>query len=168
MKVYDDADGEDDAEMAVGLAEYAVATDSERLRSSGIGSCVVVALRDEAAEVSGMLHFMLPSSAEIDDENAAKFADTGVDRLVAAMESEGADPDRMEAKLVGGANMLDLAEKRKLIGTRNVRAAKEKLDGLGIPIVGEATGGSHGRSIVFEGADGTLRVRGPHVETVTL
>lgn len=167
MRVYGGDDGSDDDpdEIAVGLADYATASDGQRLTSSGIGSCVVVALFDDEATVGGLVHFMLPASAEIADDDPAKFADTGIETLMASMETEGGDRRRMEAKLVGGANMLDITDKNRLIGTRNVRAAKEELDAAGVPVVAEETGGSHGRSLVFDSTDGSLRIRGPHAET---
>ena len=45
------------------------------------------------------------------------------------------------------------------IGQRNVEAVKEILQGLGIPIISEDTGGNFGRTIEFYSNDGRLMIK---------
>jgi chemotaxis protein CheD len=164
MKVYDGTSGETSAEpdqerVKVGIAEYEVTTNGAALTTSGLGSCLGIALYDPEADVSGLIHVMLPAAEEVNDTNPAKFADTGILELLEAMEQEGADPDRVEAKVAGGSDMLDFSENGSGIGVRNFEQTEETLAELGIPIVSEDVGGDHGRSLRLEGTSGDLVVK---------
>jgi chemotaxis protein CheD len=107
---------------------------------------------------------MLPTaagSAAAEGEPGAKFADVAVDRLVQAMEREGAKRERMVARLVGGATMFTFpgkSEPQVPLGERNLAAARSALAALGIPIRAEDSGGSSGRSLELEPGEGTLTV----------
>jgi chemotaxis protein CheD len=147
----DQAGGED---RHVGIAELAVATDGARLVTSGLGSCVAVALHD--ADVRGLAHVMLPEEdREGEGTRPAKYADSGVRRLVEEMVREGADREAMTAKLAGGSEMLALSQR---VGERNVAAVETTLDRLDVPVVASEVGGERGRSLVFV-PDGDLVVR---------
>lgn len=141
----------------VGIAEYAVATGEETLATSGLGSCVAVALRDDRVGVAGLVHAMLPSASTSRDGNPAKFVDTGVRTLLSAAERAGADAGRIEATLVGGGQMFDFDG--DAVGPRNVVAAREVCAELGLPVVADDVGGSHGRSLRLTPASGRLVVR---------
>ncbi|TKX81932.1 chemotaxis protein CheD [Halorubrum sp. SD626R] len=143
--------------IKVGVGELAVATDGETLTTSGLGSCVAVALVDERAGVRGLLHAMLPTS---DEERTAaarrgKYVDAGIDALVDDLVAAGAAPDRLEARVAGGAEMLDLTD---AVGPRNVERAERRLASAGVPIVASDVGDGVGRTVRF-GRDGGLVVR---------
>ena len=172
MKVYG---GESDAgadstpeRIKVGIAEYDVTKNGAVLTTSGLGSCIGVALHDQEVPVSGLVHVMLPSAQDRDGSNPAKFADTGVQTLVEALEAEGGDRSDMVAKIAGGSDMLDFSESGSGIGQRNVEQVKETLDDMGIPLVGEDVGGDHGRSLKLVGTDGDLVVKSANKESQTL
>jgi len=163
MKVYDGS-SEQHAEpqpdrVKVGIAEYDVTTDGAALTTSGLGSCLGIAMYDEGAGVAGLVHVMLPSAEEVDGSNPAKFADSGIEALLAAMERAGADPDRVRAKVAGGSDMLDFSENGSGIGVRNIEQVERTLDDLEIPIETKDVGGDHGRSLRLEGASGRLVVK---------
>ena len=164
MKVYDgsETDQATDAQperIKVGIAEYEVTTDSAELTTSGLGSCVGVALYHEPTSTAGLIHVMLPVSEEMEDGKPAKFADTGTELLIEEMEAAGAAPSELEAKIAGGSDMLDFSEGGSGIGDRNVTQVKEALSSARIPIVGEDVGGDHGRSLRLETASGDLLVK---------
>lgn len=142
----------------VGVAEYAVVTDDTVITTSGLGSCLGIALYDPRAGVSGLVHAMLPSPKGRRGGDPAKFVDTGVRTMLAAMERSGARVGRTRAKLAGGSQMFDFSN-TKPVGTQNVEMAHTLLSHLGISIAGEDVGGSNGRSLKFYGVDGDLRVR---------
>ena len=77
------------------------------------------------------------------------------------MTALGADRRRLTARLAGGASMFaNLVPAGSMqMGDRNVIAVREVLNHLAIPIVGEAVGGSNGRSVWFTVADGQVEVR---------
>lgn len=164
MKVYDGSQSAGTTEstperVKVGIAEYEVTDETAELTTSGLGSCVGVALYDGQGSVAGLIHVMLPAADEMEDGKPAKFADTGTELLIEEMADLGAVPDRMEAKIAGGSDMLDFSEGGSGIGDRNVETVRETLDAYGIPIVGEDVGGDHGRSLRLETESGDLVVK---------
>ncbi|AKU07296.1 MULTISPECIES: chemotaxis protein CheD [Haloferax] len=145
--------------IKVGIADYAVSGDESTLTTSGLGSCIGVALYDPETGVSGLAHAMLPEAD--DGSEPAKFVDTGIELLLSEMRAAGADIDRVVAKIAGGSTMFDFtsADGDGSIGDRNVAATRTTLDGFGIDVVAEDVGGSHGRSLELDSQTGDLRVR---------
>lgn len=174
MKIYDGSGQSEQPQDAkperlkVGIAEYEVTTEGAVLTTSGLGSCIGVALYDTETGAAGLVHVMLPSADEMDDSNAAKFADTGTELLVEQLESAGADPARLEAKIAGGSDMLDFSESGSGIGDRNAAKVRETLETYGIPIVGEDVGGDHGRSLRLESETGDLVIKSANAEDTRL
>ena len=173
MKVYDGSQTTDDAEteperIKVGIAEFETTTGSAVLTTSGLGSCIGVAIYDDLSGVAGLVHVMLPTAEDIDDGNRAKFADTGVEALVEALEAEGASRRTMRAKIAGGSDMLDFSETGSSIGSRNAAQVKETLEAFDIPLEGEDVGGDHGRSLKLDSETGELVVKSANTESTTL
>ncbi|MFT4922225.1 MAG: chemotaxis protein CheD [Haloarculaceae archaeon] len=173
MKVYDGSQSDQTQDAAperikVGIAEYEVTTDGAALTTSGLGSCIGVALYDTATGAAGLVHVMLPSSDEIDEGNAAKFADTGTELLVEELQRVGANPETIEAKIAGGSDMLDFSESGSGIGLRNTEQVRETLAEHDIPIVGEDVGGDRGRSLRLDADSGDLVVKSANETTTTL
>jgi len=155
--------------IKVGLADYAVADDHHCLSTSGLGSCIGVALHDRRADVYGLIHFMLPSADDIDDNaEEAKFADTGIEALVSEMEANGADPKHMEAKVAGGSTMVDFSDPEDGVGQRNIDAIRDVLDEFGIEITGSDLGGERGRTVRYDPVNAELEVQIAHEDTVTI
>ncbi|WP_200530933.1 chemotaxis protein CheD [Halorubrum sp. LN27] len=147
----------DAGRIKVGVSDLSVATGGETLTTSGLGSCVAVALVDRSAGVRGLLHAMLPNGTGSDTgiERPGKYVDTGIETLIAELEDAGASAGRLEARVAGGAEMLDLTD---AVGPRNVARAEQCLDAAGIPVVERAVGDGVGRTVRFR-ADGRLVVR---------
>jgi chemotaxis protein CheD len=152
--------------IKVGIADFAVGDSESRLSTSGLGSCVGIALHDDRAGISGLAHAMLPAGEGRDDE--AKYVDTAIHALVVAMEKAGASRRRIRAKLAGGSTMFQFDSTDESVGDRNVAAARETLSALEIPIDGTDVGGDHGRSLELDGATGDLHVRSASAGTHTL
>lgn len=166
MKVYDgtaaetaaDASPEPDR-LKVGIAEYKVTTEGAILTTSGLGSCIGLALWDPEATIGGLAHVMMPSDEDVENGSAAKFADAGTKLLVEEVVAAGGDRDRLEAKLAGGSDMLDFSDDGPSIGERNATVVRETLSALGVPVVAADVGGDHGRSLRFETGGGDLVVK---------
>lgn len=151
-------------QVTVSVADLAIATGSDAvLQTVGLGSCVAIVLHDAAARVGGLAHVLLPALSQTRDRtNPAKSVETAVPALIAAMRAAGAgDPRRFTARLVGGASMFGslLSGGGINVGERNVVAARDALEALGIPIVGEDVGGDHGRSVRLHVDTGRVQVR---------
>ncbi|WP_418285572.1 chemotaxis protein CheD [Halorubrum sp. DTA46] len=152
-----DGSDPDSRRIKVGVGELAVATGDETLTTSGLGSCVAVALVDDHASVRGLLHAMLPSADERAKATArpAKYVDTGIETLVGELRSAGGSPTRLEARVAGGAEMLELAD---AVGPRNVACVERCLRAAAVPIVASDVGDNVGRTVRLK-PDGQLSVR---------
>ncbi|WP_123537187.1 chemotaxis protein CheD [Halosimplex salinum] len=173
MKVYDGTTADSEPatppeRVKVGIAESKVTDGDAVLTTSGLGSCLGVAVYDGSAAVAGLVHAMLPSIDEMEGTNEAKFADSGIRHLVAELEKRGGDREHMEAKLAGGSDMLDFSENGSGIGVRNVEMGRRTLAEFDIPVVGEDVGGDHGRSLRLESANGDLIVKSANRDPITL
>jgi chemotaxis protein CheD len=145
-----------------GMADLNVCAAPHSLTTLGLGSCVGIVLYDSFNKTAGMVHVMLPDSTKIrNNENVAKFADTGIDALIEQMISVGANKNRLIAKIAGGAQMFAFNSNNEMlrIGERNVEASKIKLGMLGIKIYAEDTGLNYGRTIEFYPETGELFVK---------
>lgn len=148
--------------IKVGMADLNTASYPDALTTLGLGSCVGVVLFDPVKKIGGMAHVMLPDSTKIrNNENKAKFADTGIDLLLSKMIALGVSKDRLIAKIAGGAQMFALKSELEFmnVGKRNVEASKQKLKDLKIPIVAEDTGLNYGRTIEFYTHSGELVIK---------
>ncbi len=148
--------------VRVGVAELAVAEGDTRLTTSGLGSCVGVAVVDPAAGVAGLAHVMLPEDSGNDRGKPAKSAALGVERLLDAFEAAGGDVGAAEAKLAGGSQMFDFSGVSEGVGERNVERTRAALADRDVRVVAEDVGGDHGRSLELVPKTGTLRVTSTH------
>ena len=169
------------------MGDVAVIEGPHNLITSGVGSCLVVTLYDPKRQVGALAHTMLPSSPTpntrdeahlsadssgqilpvqqaclVKEEVSAKAKDTryidvAINEMLKRIESQGAEREDLEAKLIGGANMFPSFDSD--IGKDNVSSAKEKLKKERIKIVGECVGGSQGRSVEFSPTTGVVTVK---------
>lgn len=148
--------------IKVGMADLKTCKAPDVLTTLGLGSCVGIVLYDPINKIGGLAHIMLPDSTQIrNNENKAKFADTGILELINQMRQIGAVKDRLTAKIAGGAQMFSFNSSNELmrIGERNVLASKETLKKLKISIIGEDTGKNFGRTIEFYTVTGKLHIK---------
>ena len=148
--------------MRVGVAELAVGTGDTRLTTSGLGSCVGIAVADPPAEIAGLAHVMLPDETSNTETKPAKSMARGVEGLVTAVEDAGGDPDQFEAKIAGGSRMFDFSGVSEGVGERNIERARETLADRDVPVVAEDVGGEHGRSLELIPETWTLTVTSAH------
>jgi chemotaxis protein CheD len=132
--------------------EYKVSADPKVVFSTLLGSCVGACIRDPIAGVGGMNHFLLPGN-----EVGAESERAGVhlmELLVNGLMRQGAQRERLEAKIFGGARMMQgLSD----IGKKNAEFAKRFLSYEGIRIVGSDLGGERGRRLHFWPVTGRAR-----------
>ncbi|HET7313514.1 chemotaxis protein CheD [Salinisphaera sp.] len=139
--------------------EYYV-TDQPFLLTTVLGSCVAACLRDAAAGVAGMNHFMLPelAGAETWRGQSMTYGGYAMNRLIEALLAHGARRERLEAKVFGGANVLaDMRIAR--IGEANAAFVHDDLARRRIPIVAEDLGGGWPRQLQYAAGTGRARVR---------
>lgn len=131
------------------MGELTVSSEADdELLTIGLGSCIGVAVVDRARSVAGLAHVMLPDAAAVPNAPEGKFADTAIPALIAASERLGARRVRLEAVMVGGAQMFEVGVGSALdIGARNAVAVKAALAKARIPLRAAETGGRRGRTM---------------------
>ena len=149
--------------IKVGMADLKVCKSPDALTTLGLGSCIGACIYDPATKVAGMVHFMLPDSTRIkNNQNIAKFGDTGIAETIRLMEELGAKKSRMVAKIAGGAKMFATSAAslpNMNVGENNIEAARKTFKEFGISIIAEDVGLNYGRTIEFFVEDGKLKIK---------
>jgi chemotaxis protein CheD len=164
MKTYGSEPGAPQTDpVRVGISEFAVSDGDDRMKSYGLGSCLAIALWDPKRKIGGLAHVMLPSGDDRDDSERkpGKFADTAIRTMLRRIVEMGGDYTTVEAKIAGGSDMFQFDSFEDGVGKRNVEAAREELDKLGVPLVAEDVGGERGRTVEFDAESGTLSIQTP-------
>ena len=122
--------------------EYFVTTENIVL-TTVLGSCVSACVRDSAAGIGGMNHFMLPDDADPSSRDVAaamRYGAYAMDVLLNELFQGGAKRERLEAKVFGGGavlanmTMLNIGERNadfvlRYLETERVRIAAQDLRG---------------------------------------
>ncbi|MBF0299945.1 MAG: chemotaxis-specific protein-glutamate methyltransferase CheB [Oligoflexia bacterium] len=149
------------------VAELIIAEESVVI-STILGSCVSVCLYCPQSRMGGMNHFALPSEQyartktdllgrELRDE--MYFGSTSIPFLIEEFFKVTKNScTAIQAKIVGGASVVEKLKQSSDIGALNVAIAEKILREYGIPIVGSDIGGIVGRKIHFYTGTGRLRV----------
>ena len=157
--------------IKIGMADLAVCLPPDNITTLGLGSCIGCVLYDPVSKISGMVHIMLPDSTKIrNNENIAKFADTGVQALYDKVIAAGANKSRLIAKIAGGAQMFAFKTDNEMlkVGERNAEGVIKKLNDLKIPLKAQDTGGHLGRTIEFYPETGDLLIKSVGVTPYTI
>jgi len=113
-----------------------------------LGSCVAVCLWDSALKIGGMNHYMLPLW---NGKGLAspKYGNIAMEKLIEKMINLGSKKYNLQAKVFGGAEVLQQQTINYNIGRRNVIMAYESLREHNIPIISQSVKGLSGRKIIF-------------------
>ena len=132
--------------------EQYVTDDPDVVLTTLLGSCVAACMRDPVAGVGGMNHFLLPGGRS--DSGAQRHGVHAMELLVNALLQRGARRERLEAKLFGGARLIDgLTD----VGRQNAEFGQRFLADEGIRHIGGSLLGEHGRKIQFWPVSGRAR-----------
>ena len=124
-----------------------------------LGSCISACIWDKTIGLGGMNHFLLPgtdagSQQRMLEGDAMRFGVHAMELLVNGLLRRGAQRDRLQAKLFGGARMIKgLTD----IGELNATFAERFLKAEGIAIAGGSLRGEQGRRIQFWPVTGRAR-----------
>ena len=125
--------------------EYAVVDTPDAVLVTILGSCVAACMRDPIAGVGGMNHFLLPGDAG-SANTSMKYGINSMELLINGLLQRGALRGRLEAKLFGGAKVVqNLSD----IGAENGKFALKFLELEGIRCVGHSLGGDRARRIRY-------------------
>jgi len=141
------------------LPGYIHCSDKPEVISTLLGSCVAVCLWDPVAKAGGITHYLLPECGA-DQNPLARFGNVAISLLVEKLIVRGVKLDRLNAKIFGGASLMPLAANPlDHVGARNVDIARRLIKDLGVPVVGENTGGTRGRRLLFFTDNGRALLR---------
>ena len=125
-----------------------------------LGSCVSACLIDRGAKVGGMNHIRLPGSADLARfDDTARYGVNAMELLINRLNRLGIDRKRLEAKIFGGANILDTIDENFNPGMQNASFVREFLKLEGIPVVGEDLGGNNARRVFLRTDTGEVLLK---------
>lgn len=129
--------------------EHHVTDDPGRTIVTVLGSCVAACIRDHAAEVGGMNHFMLPQSETGDWGEATaslRYGNFAMERLINDVLSRGGRRNSLEIKVFGGANVLQNGTN---IGWLNAQFVEAYLAAERLPIAARHLYGIYPRRVQY-------------------
>ncbi|HDZ18679.1 MAG TPA: chemotaxis protein CheD [archaeon] len=149
-------DFSDSGDIILHIGHYSIVDYSkERFRTKsrtiiyGLGSCIALIMFDDRNKMGGMSHILLPSSKRAKNIGFPhKYADLSVKCLTYELISKGAHLKNINAIIIGGSRIFDNMVFE--IGRDNVKTVKKHLTKFNIKIVKEETGGSKGRTVIYE------------------
>ena len=120
-----------------------------------VGTCVAVCLYDQVLMMGGMNHYLKP---KVHDKRKAtpKFGNVAIPALLRMMEEAGSRRRDIVAQILGGSAPEGVTHPS--IGHQNVAMARQVLARRGVRVIGEDTGGSIGRKIIFDTGTGEIAV----------
>ena len=135
--------------------EVKAAKENTILKSSAIGSCVVIAAYDAKEMVGALAHVMLTgASPEKGIYPKTRYAADAIVEMIGMMTHLGTDRENIEVCLVGGANMLQRED--DAICQAIVDSVIELLHIQNIDIKEKSVGGSQRRSISMDVENGNI------------
>lgn len=149
-------------DIKVGIADMKTATSPDIIMTIGLGSCIGIAMYDRTKNIGGLAHIMLPDSTQFKNvKNPMKFADLAIPMLIDELEKLGVNRRNLKCKIAGGASMFNFSDKSMImdIGNRNGKSVKEALKKHSIPVLAEDLGGNKGRTMIFDTADGSVKIK---------
>lgn len=140
------------------IAGEAYATGDACEITTTLGSCVAACLWDPETGIGGMNHFMLPTQRDI-SKASARYGVHAMEMLITAIMKRGGDRRRLQAKLFGGADVLNFKSNNPSIGQSNIDFVREFLQTDGIPVVAEKLGGTSPLRVHFRPQTGKAFVK---------
>ncbi|MFZ5776122.1 MAG: chemotaxis protein CheD [Thermodesulfobacteriota bacterium] len=135
------------------------------IKTYALGSCVALILFHPGKRLAAMAHIALPASRFSLSSQRNKpgyYADTAISALLEAVQALPGNRDHgivgLQAKLVGGANVIEKKFYNFEIGERIEEELCHLLAKYHIPIVAADTGGQVSRTVSLETASGKVTV----------
>ncbi len=125
------------------------------LRSTAIGSCIVIAAYDSSKKVGAMAHIMLPGRAPKDaDGERTRYAADAVDEMISRITRTGANKCDLEVCVVGAGNVLKKQD--DTICKDNIKSTTELLGKMHIPVRAMVLGGTERKGVSLNVGSGII------------
>lgn len=138
--------GQEAIEVSTGQVKAAV--EKGILRSTAIGSCIVVAAYNFKNKIGAMAHIMLPGSAPEDTTEKTKYAADAIDEMLNIMIDGQSQRGDIHVCLVGAANVLERED--DTICKANIESTMRILKEKNIAVKATAIGGTEKRSVFMD------------------
>lgn len=129
--------------------------DEDILITTTLGSCIATCLWDRRRRIGGMNHFVLPEGTGADP---GRYGEHAMATLLAEMLRRGAARETIEAKVFGGAAVVDGIDAID-VGALNTRFVLDYLRRERIPVVSTDVLDACPRLVCFLPADGRVLVK---------
>lgn len=149
-------------EITVRIGEIKCSRKPAVFSCSGLGSCVMLFVYDASTAIGGVAHIMLPKYTRNDTGvNEGHYANTSPAMLIQQVISSGANPLRLRAKIVGGANVFSWASSDHMaeLGRENFEHVKKTLLENKIYIAAEEMGGPGYASVRCNSSTGEVIIK---------
>lgn len=125
-----------------------------------LGSCIGLGILNPEKGVFGLAHCLLSNSGRDDGEIGGRHVDQAIRSLKHLMDLDKKDMRRMQAIVVGGANMTmpKDADPKRLVGNINATFAYKALREAGMRNIFEDVGGMQGRQVTIDCTSGDFTV----------
>ena len=134
--------------IKVDMADLKISSAPNILKSSGIGSCIVITIYDVEKRIGGLAHVMLPDSTPEGIAPTTKYAVNAIEQMLNQMAGRGTNVRDLEACLVGAGNVLQKTD--DTICDNNIGSITAILSQKNIPIRASALGGIRRKSIFLD------------------
>lgn len=133
---------------------------SGQILTAILGSCIGLGFLCPEKGTFGLAHCLLSKSAKKTDEIGGRHVDQAISSLCSMMDLSPKETRRLQAIVVGGANMTMPAdtEPERLVGSANAQFAYKSLRELGIRNIHEDVGGISGRQVSIDCSSGEFTV----------
>lgn len=125
-----------------------------------LGSCIGLGLLYPAKGIFGLAHCLLSKSQTKSDKLSGRHVDQAFWSLQSMMDLTSSDNRKLQALIVGGANMTmpPDTDPSRLVGSTNAKFAYSVLRQAGLRNIYEDVGGLHGRQVTIDCTTGEFTV----------
>ncbi len=139
---------------------YFVSHGCRRIETT-LGSCVAACIRDPAAAVGGVNHFMLPQHNAADDawlgNDRSRYGVHAMEMLINEILKRGGQRQRLEVKLFGGGHVI--SQMSSAVGRKNIEFARHYLATEGFSVAAENLGGGCSRRLIYNVITGEVLLK---------
>lgn len=123
-----------------------------------LGSCIAACIWDKQMRVGGMNHFLLPESGDSQTAGVGRYGSYAMELLINELIKMGANRSTMEAKVFGGAAVIQGMNSMN-VGKTNTEFVINYLKTERIPIVSQDVMDIYPRKVCFLPASGKAMVK---------
>ena len=127
------------------------------IRALALGSCIAIVAYDAKNRIGGIAHIMLFGKApENKKQEENKYAENAIPNLLSQRQKAGADKERTEFCLAGGANVLRRND--DTIAKKNCNSVLQIVEEQKLKIKAKSLGGTQRRSISLDISSGKVNL----------